>query len=99
MTAPRRDSKFYRRAKREFRAECLDKGWTYCWLCSRDIDFEVVGGPDEPDGFSVDHAIPWSVRPDLAYDRGNFRPAHWLCNSDRGSKEPGLGLGDRSRVW
>lgn len=98
MATPRRDSRIYRERKAQFRADCLSVDAS-CWMCGRDIDYGVTGGPDEPDGFSVDHAIPWSERPDLAYDVGNFRPAHWLCNSDRGSGSADLGMGERSRVW
>ena len=98
MTIPRRDSKVYRRAKATFRAEC-ESVQAPCWMDGLPIDYAVTGGPDEPNGFSVDHAIPWTVRPDLAYDPGNFRPAHWQCNSERGTGDPTLGMGEGSRIW
>lgn len=98
MLVPRRDSRIYRRRKVEFRDECQPLNAS-CWLCGGEIDYTVTGGPDVPNGFSVDHAIPWTVRPDLAYDMGNFRPAHWQCNSERGTSDVDLGLGDGSRVW
>lgn len=42
-------------------------GWT-CWLCGHEIT--------DPRDYSVDHVIPRSIRPDLTWDRSNWRPAH-----------------------
>ena len=42
-------------------------GWV-CWLCGHEIT--------EPDDYSLDHAVPRSIRPDLTWDRSNYRPAH-----------------------
>lgn len=63
------------------------------------IDYSLASGPDEPESFSVDHAIPYELRPDLLEDKANFRPSHWICNSVRQSGTADLGLGDRSRLW
>ncbi|AOE44410.1 HNH endonuclease [Gordonia phage Ghobes] len=70
-----------------------------CWLCGQPVDWTVKGGPEEPDGFSLDHYYPWSTHPEYRLDPGNFRCAHWLCNSDRGDKEATPALGEPSRVW
>jgi 5-methylcytosine-specific restriction endonuclease McrA len=45
-----------------------------CHLCGR-------GGANQ-----VDHLIPRSVRPDLAFDLDNARPAHGFCNNQRGKR-------------
>lgn len=59
---------------------------TICHLCGRD-------GAD-----TVDHVIPRSLRPDLAHDLANLRPAHRSCNSSKGARLGTAPLG-ASRDW
>lgn len=61
------------RASIRFRKEVLAIYGTVCHLCGA------------PGANSVDHVIPRSVRPDLAYVIENARPAHLSCNSARGA--------------
>jgi 5-methylcytosine-specific restriction endonuclease McrA len=63
------------RAWRKIKAEVLAAS-RVCWLCGHD-------GAD-----TVDHVVPLSLRPDLAHDRNNLRPAHRSCNSRKGAKLP-----------
>jgi len=58
-------------AVRRYRAAVFAAYGTTCHLCGR-------GGAD-----TADHVIPRSVRPDLAFDVANGRPAHKSCNSAR----------------
>jgi 5-methylcytosine-specific restriction endonuclease McrA len=48
-----------------------------CWICGH-------GGAD-----TVDHLIPVSVEPALAYEMTNLRPAHRGCNTKRSNKSRG----------
>ena len=57
-----------------------------CWLCGR------------PGANEIDHVEPASMRPDLALDPANLRPAHATCNRKRGSKPANVALG-ASRRW
>gem|GEM_PF-4732906 len=51
-----------------------------CWLCCR----PVLPGQR----WDVDHAVPLSVAPELAYWPGNWRVAHASCNRSRGNRAP-----------
>lgn len=68
-----------------------------CWLCGQPIDYDLPD--DDPSAFSLDHAKPWSLFPELREDPGNLRSAHLRCNKARGNREPTPGLGLRSREW
>jgi 5-methylcytosine-specific restriction endonuclease McrA len=50
-----------------------------CWLCGGVIQFGLRR--NHPLGPSLDHIIPVSVRPDLAHEPANLRPAHYGCNA------------------
>lgn len=59
-----------------------------CWICGRDIAYDITG-PDaskHPLGFTLDHFLPVSKRPDLLLDPANARSAHRRCNSARGNR-------------
>lgn len=58
---------------RRFRAQVFAVYGDTCHLCAR------------PGADTVDHVIPRKLRPDLAFDIGNARPAHLSCNSRRGA--------------
>jgi 5-methylcytosine-specific restriction endonuclease McrA len=69
---------------------------TTCWRCGHPIDKRLP--PRHRESFSVDHIIPISINPGLAYVRSNLRAAHYGCNSARGNRtdEPAL---ITSRRW
>lgn len=62
-------------------------GSNVCWRCNKPID--LIAHAADPNGkwsWTLDHAIPLSVRPDLALDYENAREAHRSCNSSRGNR-------------
>ncbi len=64
-------------------------GWT-CWLCGHEI---------EPGDYTIDHVIPLSVDPTLAWDVTNWRPAHGRSHPALGcSGNYGRGNRDANRV-
>lgn len=69
-----------------------------CCRCGGTID-QSLAWPD-PRSFSVDH-FPFTraMRPDLAEDPTNTRPAHLVCNESAGRKAPVLPLGQTSQQW
>ncbi len=73
-----RDGGPYRRRRRELKALRLP-----CWLCGRDIDYEL--GYTDPWSFTVDHVIPLSKGGD-PLDWGNLRAAHYRCNQRKGDQ-------------
>jgi 5-methylcytosine-specific restriction endonuclease McrA len=52
-------------------------GWYVCGICKNPVHFTKV---------TLDHILPRSRRPDLRYEPSNLQPAHWICNSQKGSK-------------
>lgn len=73
-----RDSAEWRRRRREFKALGLP-----CWLCGRDIDYELPF-PDRW-SFTLDHRVPMSKGGD-PLDPGNLAPAHYICNNRKGNR-------------
>lgn len=96
MTQPGRDSRAYRAARTEFKAQCRAE-LKPCWLCQDPIDYTLPR--EHPEAFNLDHAIPVSERPDLLLDPLNFRPSHKVCNERRGDDEPTIDLGQPSEDW
>lgn len=89
----------FKALRKRFRADCEAVGepcWA-CWLGKPAIDYSLPR--EHPHSFNLDHAIPVSVRPDLAEDPANFRASHRICNEKRGAGAPALTLGKLSRDW
>lgn len=42
--------------------------------------------PVPPDEMVLDHILSRSRRPDLRFDLTNLQPAHWRCNTEKGSQ-------------
>lgn len=93
--AGRRTGRF-RAQRAEFLAKCKAND-VPCWLCGKSIDYLLPY--QHPECFNLDHAIPVSVRPELAEDPASFRASHRLCNERRGNSEPFLDLGEPSETW
>lgn len=55
-----------------------------CWYCGEDIDMTVSG--KHPRGWTLDHIVPRHAAPHLTWDESNLKPAHFSCNTTRGSK-------------
>ena len=68
-----------------------------CCRCGQAIDYSL--DRTHPDSFTVEHVKPKSTHPHLAEDPGNLDAAHRRCNSSRGNRDAGLGLGTTSRAW
>jgi 5-methylcytosine-specific restriction endonuclease McrA len=64
-----------------------------CALCGQPIDYDLPR--DDAEAFTIDHRIPRSQRPDLAWDPSNLQPAHAKCNKRRGNRDnrPEIGAG------
>lgn len=98
-----RSTRRYRMLRAKFRGECAEyinpDGTTGapCWLDGKPIDYDLPS--DHPDAWSLDHAIPVSVQPELAEDPANFRPSHLDCNKRRGAGDPFIELGNPSEDW
>lgn len=86
----------YRAARAEYR-DHAELNQLPCWLDGDPIDYSLPS--DHPDSWSLDHAKPVSLHPELAKDPNNFRSAHLDCNKRRGNKEPFLDIGTPSRDW
>ena len=53
-----------------------------CWICRKPIKFGLR--PRHPEGPSIDHVVPLK-RHGHPTDLRNLRPAHYGCNSRRGT--------------
>ena len=91
-----RSTRRYKTLRADFRRKCRNAN-AACWLCGNPIDYELTA--DHPDCFNVDHAVPKSLRADLAEDPANFRPSHKVCNERRGNDEPTINIGQPSENW
>ena len=91
-----RSTRRYKEQRAQFRRKCKANN-APCWLCGRVIGYDL--DRNHPDAFNLDHAIPKSVRPDLAEDPANFRPSHKTCNERRGADVPTIELGRPSEAW
>ncbi|WP_104128223.1 hypothetical protein [Cryobacterium sp. Y57] len=69
-----------------------------CWLCKMPIDY-VADPHSTDDSHNLDHYFIVRDYPELEEDVGNFRHAHRLCNLNRGTKSPSLGLGTAVADW
>lgn len=68
-----------------------------CWLCGSDIDYRLAY--PHPYSWSLDHAITVKEDPSKIMDVGNFRSSHLDCNTERGTDDPKLDIGQPSEVW
>lgn len=88
-----REGRRYRKVRATFlhRARAAGAGcWLaplgHCLLDNAPIDWHTKGRtPTSPE---LDHALPCSTHPHLAYEESNFRVAHARCNQSRGAKDP-----------
>jgi len=68
---------------RKFRKQYLDKhppndqGYYECYLCGKWIEKKWT---------TLDHVIPRSNRPDLAFDESNIKTCCFTCNTKKGSQ-------------
>ena len=69
-----------------------------CYLCGMAIDY-TAKAPD-PNSFSVEHVKPRVSHIELAEDPGNLMPAHFGCNTAKGTNDVNDGnIGFTSRDW
>lgn len=52
-------------------------GYYTCGICHQSVHIDEV---------TIDHKIPRSHAPHLRYEMSNLQPAHWFCNTQKGSK-------------
>lgn len=55
-----------------------------CYRCTQPIDYTLKY--PNPRSFSLEHKVPVSVRPDLAYDATNCAASHLECNQAASDK-------------
>lgn len=67
-----------------------------CWLCGQRVWRGVK--PTHPMSPSADHVLPVAAYPELEFDPGNLRVAHFGCNSARGTRAP-VKPPETSRRW
>jgi 5-methylcytosine-specific restriction endonuclease McrA len=68
--------------------------------CNQPINYHLAY--PHPHSFELDHILPTSARPDLAYDPNNFQPSHLRCNRRKSNKlesDDDLDIGEPSEVW
>lgn len=53
-----------------------------CCICGGTIDYDLVY--PHPMSCSVQHVVSRKLRPDLTWDRSNWRPSHLDCNKRKG---------------
>lgn len=85
------------RTGERMRATVKRLGIGVCWICGEPIDKGLP--PTHAMGWTMDHIIPVSLRPDLAEDIGNVREAHRRCNGERGNNVNYQGGIGSSRCW
>lgn len=91
-----RHTRRYKTLHSRFRATCTANN-EHCWLCGQPIEYTLPA--EHPESFSLDHRIPVTDAPQLAYDPANFAPAHLDCNKHRGQRAPHLQVGQPSEDW
>ncbi|CAN5758396.1 hypothetical protein BH09ACT7_BH09ACT7_18350 [soil metagenome] len=91
-----RSTRIHKGLKAAYRIDCTERQLG-CWLCPQSIDYTLKW--PHPESFSLDHALPVSTHPQLGDDILNFRPAHLICNQQRGDEEPHIDIGIPSEVW
>lgn len=79
MPARERSATWRKRVTRERRRLERDPSAAVCWLCGDPIDMDLPHDHDR--AFSLDHVVPVGRGGDEA--RGEARPAHRKCNSQR----------------
>ncbi|MYV58031.1 HNH endonuclease [Streptomyces sp. SID3212] len=83
------------------RAKALLKteGSNVCWICGAPIDLVLSArDPNHAMAWTLDHAIPLSIRPDLSLEPSNHREAHRKCNSSKGNRVRKIAR-NASRAW
>lgn len=61
-----------------FKTNPPQDGFYICGICHQPVPFDET---------VLDHIKARSKRPDLRYDFSNLQPAHYYCNSEKGSKD------------
>ena len=69
-----------------------------CWICRTAIDY-VAEPHSTDDSHNLDHYYIVRDYPELEEDVDNFRHSHRLCNLNRGTRAPSLGLGEAVADW
>lgn len=57
-----------------------------CCFCGQWIDRDLKY--PHPQSWSANHIVPVSKAPELAYDRDNIAPSHFVCNSRAQDRTP-----------
>lgn len=89
-----RSTRRFRQLSEHLRAQRLP-----CWICGQAIDYTIERGMNDPNEFTVDHALSRKGHLDMAEDPANLKPAHRRCNSSKGTGQERTNLGAPSRAW
>ena len=75
----KRGKHFY--AWKAFRKDWLSRNPELVFTCG------ICGGQVSREEVTLDHIIPRSSGPQFRYDPKNIQPAHYLCNTTKGSRK------------
>jgi 5-methylcytosine-specific restriction endonuclease McrA len=75
----------------------IDPADAMCAKCDERVDLSLSGA--HPMGPTLDHIIPFSVRPDLEYDETNIQLMHRRCNQSKSAAVDGVTLQDQPNYW
>lgn len=81
----------WRVLQRDFKARCKAAN-IRCALCGHSIDYNAPGRSAL--AFELDHIVPVSIRPDLAFAPHNWQASHKSCNAAAGDKKAAPMVGD-----
>lgn len=91
---PLRSGRKYDSERYKFMGVCEHQS-VLCWLCGKPIDYKAKA--ETPHAFELDHAMPVSTHPELAYEPSNFRASHSACNRSRGNTP--IPVSARGSTW
>lgn len=92
----------YKKLKAQFKERCRTQN-APCHLCNGELGpILYTAPPNTPLAFDLDHLIPVTQRPDLAYQTSLWRASHVRCNRGgyRGRHQlEALGLAPAADAW
>jgi 5-methylcytosine-specific restriction endonuclease McrA len=83
---PPRNTHLYKKQRAQFKARCKAVN-AACHICHGELGpIDYYAEPQTSRAFELDHVLPLSTHPHLAYTVSNWAPAHSACNRNRQTK-------------